>query len=973
MDKLILWYNVCPVNRVQLTVELRKDTGHSELWSTYPHICDYDKLIDLSVKMQHTLQEAIIIGSGPEKADATGHLESLRSLGTDLRKALLPDDVVERLKLGSFVHNVIFECDPLLNGVPYGHMFIWSDFLCFSFAVGKQLLSKREPQVVFFKSEDVYKSYSIFDPDRQLSTEMKPEDYEKFVGNWDRFREICNAIPSLKIRFDERAFRPVTKKQAEEAIRYNQFVNFVCHHIFDEENPDASGYVLENGKTSKPKVVFTAADMLECLGAGDQRPRLILSVSCESGITRGWEDDWPENKRLHGMVDAVLRKGIPHYISTVAEIPAVSSSSILTSFYKVITSGQTVGESLRQAMLAFRSDRSDPLDIGTIMGLAFVLYGDPSIAYFCNEGHHTDNMPTVTCSSIDESGSICGLVVCQKEEGFGQRRCNKHWKGQLLRCSAGHKVPDSASLQVCSADGCVNTLCQECTGSAMGLCWFHACNNGHKIKIDAGRKICQDPRRVHPEEKRTVCPLDNGWLRGACDECLAASEEITKIQEVCPHCGRFVTQVNPWYGMCSHCGMQTCAAQDCGPWQEATLYCRKPRQSKEEKDKSWLDHLERIRQRDCHVASCSYLTDILEIVEQFQANVLTNVKEQTKRFGLMPRLSLPVREIIGPQGRILDVKEGKADLGGQLFSALQSQWNTKLPIAPDTGDRWQPPAVWLKKLREVNQLRIHAVKGTWGQPIIVAVVTLIPVEFNPNVGPVIVPANVGHLKRIEETIENWWQDGKHRRKLDIYLVVLAVEGWAPNLKPRYQPRLLTIHAEPCVDGWAVSTPQMAGMPNYISSFVRLLEPETVYMRTERIRKWVVKYINIWGSVTAFKAQEEIEKQSGKPLDSRDVMGVFSKLVEVGDYKLCEINGKPALRPATPSERSRRFLRRRGVEVVAFVIGIVASLIIWQIRPVIIFWLPINWLSWLLSTIFFVLLCEVFGKIIKKILKIYRPF
>ena len=131
MGTLILRYDVGPPTGekneqyLQLTVEPRKNDGQSNLF-TYQDICDYNQLSKLSKKMSAILKEAAKVG-----ADCSGHLKKLRMLGEDLRGLLLPPEVSENLKRDGSLHHVLIRCDPRLNCVPYGLIFIQDDYLCF--------------------------------------------------------------------------------------------------------------------------------------------------------------------------------------------------------------------------------------------------------------------------------------------------------------------------------------------------------------------------------------------------------------------------------------------------------------------------------------------------------------------------------------------------------------------------------------------------------------------------------------------------------------------------------------------------------------------------------------------------------------------------------------------------------------------------------------------------------------------------
>ena len=159
---------------------------------------------------------------------------------------------------------------------------------------------------------------------------------------------------------------------------------------------------------------------------------------------------------------------------------------------------------------------------------------------------------------------------------------------------------------------------------------------------------------------------------------------------------------------------------------------------------------------------------------------------------------------------------------------------------------------------------------------------------------------------------------------------------------------------------------MEGRPEYVKSFVKLLKPETVYMRLNTISKWIEQYLQTWDSVSLFRVQEEVEQQLARAVDDKEVLDAFRILSETGRYTPCKLSGKPALKHATQAERSKRLLRRRWVEFAALAVGLIGSVAIWQLRPRILQSLPNHWVSWLISTVVCVLFCQAIAKVLRKI-------
>lgn len=179
MDTLVLQYHVAPPNRVQLTPVLRKNGGGDEIWDTETQLADYPKTVALSQQIRQAMREAIsVMGAEDHGLDleaAGGHLEPIRSLGEELREALLPDRVVTRLHANKSIRHLIFRFDPLLNGVFFEAMVLWGDFVCFRYAAGRELLTQHRGQGNLVPAQggadNSYKGYSSFDPGGLLLAE----------------------------------------------------------------------------------------------------------------------------------------------------------------------------------------------------------------------------------------------------------------------------------------------------------------------------------------------------------------------------------------------------------------------------------------------------------------------------------------------------------------------------------------------------------------------------------------------------------------------------------------------------------------------------------------------------------------------------------------------------------------------------------------------------------------------------------
>lgn len=529
--------------RVQVTWELHPNAGRVVVLGTQPRVCQYDTLQDLSQRTVAALRSgygAMGQCARPEDYEAGSSCveRSLRPFGRDLCSALFPKEVIEKLQSERTISHLVFQYDPLLHWVPFDWIHLADDFICFEYATGRQLLARVAAGLPsrHHSPGQPYRAFSLVDTLGDLRPEVR-DQFNRFRAAW------VSAGRDGKIDFADARLGPIAPASFTEALRSHDLVSLILHHESDP-HPERTGFVLGTSGDAGAAQIFTARDFQAAFPPGALPPLVLLAICCRSGTAEGWEKTWgTAGEPMHWMVDAAQSFGVSSYLGTITEIPSVPAPLLLPPFYEALLAGHSVGQSLRQARLALRKNAANPLDGGTLLGLGYVLYGNPSLACFCAGGaHRLDGGPSVLCEAPLTAGipcqpapgsaafgrqerqtplmaGICCKAVCPEDGGYHDRRCNEHWTPPDMICSAGHRVARVGALVNCLADDCHNTVCPRCSGHGQGLCWDHCCHQGHKILARA-RKQCRDPKNIHPNEKRSVCPLDAGWLRGLCPECL---------------------------------------------------------------------------------------------------------------------------------------------------------------------------------------------------------------------------------------------------------------------------------------------------------------------------------------------------------------------------------------------------------------------------------------------------------------------
>jgi hypothetical protein len=109
-------------------------------------------------------------------------------------------------------------------------------------------------------------------------------------------------------------------------------------------------------------------------------PAFVFSSSCESAETSAPGEAVFEFQTFD-LPSAFLEGGVEAYVGTLWPVEASAAYELVMAFYEALLSGQSLGESLRQAKWACKGHekRNRPGECVPVDWLAFVLYGDPHL------------------------------------------------------------------------------------------------------------------------------------------------------------------------------------------------------------------------------------------------------------------------------------------------------------------------------------------------------------------------------------------------------------------------------------------------------------------------------------------------------------------------------------------------------------------------------------------------------------------
>jgi hypothetical protein len=188
--------------------------------------------------------------------------------------------------------------------------------------------------------------------------------------------------------------------------------------------PHLEGLLISDERGLAPEL-YPPAAMLSALQPPNVPPELLFWLACESGLATGWGEDWPNEKRIYGFVDATVRAGVTHFIGSSIPVPEAAAADLVEPFLLGLAMGCSVGEALRRARVAARRGSADPASGGSLVGLAFSLFGRPSLGLLNAAGKRIGGQLAHPCQHV-EDGVRCGLLYLPVEAGAGNQRCAAH-------------------------------------------------------------------------------------------------------------------------------------------------------------------------------------------------------------------------------------------------------------------------------------------------------------------------------------------------------------------------------------------------------------------------------------------------------------------------------------------------------------------------------------------------------------------
>lgn len=300
----------------------------------------------------------------------------LAESGQLFRDDLFSNTIKERLA-NDTTEALVLTLDDQLVHIPWELLHDGKQFLGQRFAMGR--LVRTRQQVISRPLRD------YTPPLRMLVLADPCGDLRAAYDEGIRIRDLAEHQPQhVQVTFRSSG---VQTNFLKAKLRQYDLIHFAGHADFSDHDPRENGWRLGNGR-------LTADDVLRMAGTGSM-PGLVFANACQSARS-GPRPARPEvQTHFFDIANAFLVSGVKHYLGTFWEIPDEQSQHFAHSFYKTLLSGGSVGA----AVLAARRHIMACFGEQNIVWAGYLLYGDPTTAYF----------PSAACRPIGPHGQTNAL------------------------------------------------------------------------------------------------------------------------------------------------------------------------------------------------------------------------------------------------------------------------------------------------------------------------------------------------------------------------------------------------------------------------------------------------------------------------------------------------------------------------------------------------------------------------------------
>ncbi len=330
-----------------------------------------------------------------DKSNPLSLANSLKKSGQLLWDHLFSKPVKQKLKsLAS--SNLVIMMDEELTNIPWELLYDGQDFLSLKFDLGRIVRSKNELGLNRYRSvSQKPKMLVLANPTNDLDSAYREGIFIK--NQFDKNRS--------RIGVDFKSTN-IDSMYVKRNLRDYDIVHFAGHCESKSSDVSDTGWVLSDN-------IFTADDII-ALSESSPLPSLVFSNACHSAQMQNDLSDIECQERAYTLGSAFLFSGVRHYIGAIRKIEDNESLRFAREFYGGLTSGNSLGKSLRLARMKLIKEYG----LDNISWASYVLYGDPSYNFFGAQNAVRSSTPQIAnfkrkkaVSALAVTGACCLIFV----------------------------------------------------------------------------------------------------------------------------------------------------------------------------------------------------------------------------------------------------------------------------------------------------------------------------------------------------------------------------------------------------------------------------------------------------------------------------------------------------------------------------------------------------------------------------------
>lgn len=311
--------------------------------------------------------------------------------GKKLYDEVIPPEVGDQLQATVRGTALSLELSPKLAWIPWELLsYDKEEFLCTRFQIGR-LLDKTLQEIHTARERLDEKQIggvfiAIGETDEPEKAIKEGEAVEKIFKEQGKLAWFYRSLGADSLR--------------DELTKSYDVLHFTGHGVYDAKSRERTGWKCKDGKLLSRKAI-------DDISSKTAVPLLIFANACVSAhMSLSASEGF-----ITSLYHAFFRKGVPHYVGTLTQVPQIPAEKFANAFYHELVRGATIGEALWRVRLLFFDQPGAPI------WAYYVHYGVPRERVFSETPQAESKQKEVSIiTSLAEKARKRGLA----DENFHQ-------------------------------------------------------------------------------------------------------------------------------------------------------------------------------------------------------------------------------------------------------------------------------------------------------------------------------------------------------------------------------------------------------------------------------------------------------------------------------------------------------------------------------------------------------------------------